>query len=52
MDASLIAIATIFGALVLGAMSAGPGFVFVACTAVTSARLAGVGPLWSWRWDR
>ena len=43
MDANLIAVATISGALALGAMSPGPSFILVARTAVASSRRAGMG---------
>jgi threonine/homoserine/homoserine lactone efflux protein len=37
MDANIIAVATIGGALALGAMSPGPSFIMVARTAVASS---------------
>lgn len=43
MDANIIAVATIGGALALGAMSPGPSFIMVARTAVASSRRAGMG---------
>ncbi|WP_342754315.1 LysE family transporter [Pantoea sp. MBD-2R] len=43
MEANLIAVATIGGALALGAMSPGPSFILVARTAVASSRRAGMG---------
>ena len=43
MEANLIALATIGGALALGAMSPGPSFILVARTAVASSRRAGMG---------
>lgn len=43
MEANIIALATIFGALILGAISPGPSFILVARTAMASARRAGMG---------
>ncbi|WP_158782130.1 LysE family translocator [Pantoea sp. BAV 3049] len=43
MDAAVLSVVTIGGALALGAMSPGPSFILVARTAVASSRRAGMG---------
>lgn len=43
MDAALVSVITIGGALALGAMSPGPSFILVARTAMASSRRAGMG---------
>jgi threonine/homoserine/homoserine lactone efflux protein len=43
METAILSVATIGGALALGAMSPGPSFILVARTAVASSRRAGMG---------
>lgn len=43
MDATVLSVITIGGAMVLGAISPGPSFILVARTALASSRRAGMG---------